>query len=168
MLPGQYVDAKAGKHYNYFRDYDPAVGRYIESDPIGLRAGLNTYAYVDGTPLSFADPMGLMGFGGGTPGNRPGHSRFQPQPGSPFPGYNWCGPGDRGGAPTNCVDATCKKHDECYDRCGLRAATRFFPNSYSRCAAKCDLEWSKDHKRCLDEEFCKRTLEPLAPLPLGA
>jgi RHS repeat-associated protein len=39
--------------YNYFRDYDPKTGRYIESDPIGLVGGLNTYAYVGGESVEF-------------------------------------------------------------------------------------------------------------------
>jgi RHS repeat-associated protein len=46
-------------HQNYFRDYDPAVGRYVESDPIGLAAGVNTYPYVGANPLTFVDPDGL-------------------------------------------------------------------------------------------------------------
>lgn len=58
-FPGQYYDKSTGLHYNGFRDYDPAIGRYIESDPIGLNAGLNTFGYAEGNPVSLFDPLGL-------------------------------------------------------------------------------------------------------------
>ena len=57
-FPGQYYDAETQSHYNHFRDYDPGIGRYIESDPIGLRGGLNTFAYVYDNPLILSDPTG--------------------------------------------------------------------------------------------------------------
>src|SRR3970040_2182403 len=63
-LAGQRYDAETGLHYNYFRDYDPSLGRYGESDPVGLHGGLNTYLYVRAAPLSLIDPKGLQFIGG--------------------------------------------------------------------------------------------------------
>jgi RHS repeat-associated protein len=61
-FPGQQYDGIAGLSYNYFRDYDAATGRYVESDPIGLSGGLNTYAYVRENPVGIVDSNGLQGW----------------------------------------------------------------------------------------------------------
>ena len=60
-FPGQYYMPETGLNYNYFRDYDPQTGRYIESDPIGLAGGsLTTYGYAGANPISSKDPRGLV------------------------------------------------------------------------------------------------------------
>ncbi|QGX39346.1 RHS repeat-associated core domain-containing protein [Permianibacter aggregans] len=59
-FPGQVLDVEVGLHYNYFRNYDPVTGRYIESDPIGLSDGVNTYGYVQQMPTQLKDPLGLF------------------------------------------------------------------------------------------------------------
>jgi RHS repeat-associated protein len=93
-FPGQYADRETGLHHNYSRDEDPSIGRFIESDPIGLGGGVNTYAYVRGNPLKLTDVYGLATCG------RPGGSDYivPDNPGYPF---------------SDC----CKDHDECYEDC---------------------------------------------------
>ncbi len=91
-FPGQQYDSATGFNYNYFRDYDPSVGRYVQSDPIGLDGGISTYGYVDGNPLMAIDPLGLVKIykaengvtfhanplGDGRPGSKSEHARFGP------------------------------------------------------------------------------------------
>jgi RHS repeat-associated protein len=99
---GQYFDRETNTHYNYFRDYDPATGRYIESDPIGLRGGINTYTYVGGNPLSRTDPFGLFemyGCWGGS--NWSGCSSGPDIPANPQ-------------QPVDALDSCYKQHDYCY------------------------------------------------------
>jgi RHS repeat-associated protein len=110
VLPGQYFDVETGLHYNYFRDYDPELGRYITSDPIGLDANtLNTYAYVSSNPVNFID---LNGLAGGRPDNgRP--RNFGPD----------CGTGSSAasipdGFFTASFTTACRNHDNCYGTCG--------------------------------------------------
>jgi RHS repeat-associated protein len=58
-FPGQVYDSESKLHSNGKRDYDPRLGRYVESDPIGLEGGINTYAYAGNDPVNAVDPSGL-------------------------------------------------------------------------------------------------------------
>lgn len=128
--PGQYYDQETGLNYNYFRDYEPQTGRYIESDPIGLAGGINTYTYVDENPFDGIDPTGLLKIYG-----------------------NWCGPDWTGGfkkpwndltpweqehvlPPKNPLDKLCMDHDKCYGNCALNH--RCDMKARSSCLLSCD------------------------------
>jgi hypothetical protein len=105
------------KHYNYFRDYDSAIGRYVQSDPVGLRGGINTYGYVGANPLALSDTEGLMGQGANGSGGRPmpGKRGFGGAGATPgFCGSGWNEPFVPDGFGTIDFNPACKKHDECY------------------------------------------------------
>jgi len=61
-FPGQ-VEQHADLYYNYHRDYDPTLGRYVQADPIGLDGDVNPFVYAEANPLSIIDPEGLQGKG---------------------------------------------------------------------------------------------------------
>jgi RHS repeat-associated protein len=86
---------------NVNRDYDPLVGRYIESDPLGLRGGLNPYAYVGNRPTTLTDPKGLLHCGA----DKSITKYLIPDYSVPFP------------IVVSFVPA-CDWHDNCYDTCG--------------------------------------------------
>ena len=62
-FPGQYFDEETRLHYNYFRDYDPGTGKYVQSDPIGIGGGPNTYSYVRNNRVRLSDRLGLEDVG---------------------------------------------------------------------------------------------------------
>lgn len=119
--PGQVGDAESGLFYNYYRDYDPATGRYVESDPIGLGGGINTYAYVLNNPVMHVDPFGLK-CGTGWSDKIVSDSPF---------GID--------------ISDCCQAHDDCYDDCFNSPPKsicdqRFRTCIYQKCAGKSGID----------------------------
>ncbi|MFQ5668641.1 MAG: RHS repeat-associated core domain-containing protein, partial [Candidatus Binatia bacterium] len=57
---GRELDPETGLYFYRMRYYDPAIGRFVQEDPLVLLGGLNRYAYVNNSPLNFRDPLGLV------------------------------------------------------------------------------------------------------------
>ena len=105
-FPGQYFDRETNLAYNFFRDYDPGIGRYIESDPIGPWSGLNTYLYANADPVAYRDVDGLY----------PQRDNGNRKPGS-YPQDHKCTiPAGIGSAAdkNRCIKKCCVAHDNCY------------------------------------------------------
>jgi len=145
-FPGQYYDAETGLHYNYFRDYDPSVGRYVESDPIGLLGGPNTYRYAKASPVLISDRLGLMG------------SRGNSQ------AFDGCGPNGQlleWAIPDNWIfkfGTCCAKHDNCYDDCDSKPSKETCDTDFCDCLLAVCTRYArgqKSHCEMLAGTYCK-------------
>jgi RHS repeat-associated protein len=158
-FPGQYYDQETGKHYNYYRDFDPGLGRYLESDPIGLRSGNNTYAYADQNPLELIDRWGLDATVW-PPG--PGRSVSDGARNGNWCGGNWSGgqvPSLNGGKdgtkpPVDSLDRCCMAHDQCFGNCDAIPAKG--PKN------KCMYDCNRDFVGCMQRlgDNCSKWPEP--------
>ena len=122
VRPGQLRSVWDVYYHNGYRTYDYVARRYLQSDPIGLGGGVNTYSYVENNPLRFIDPDGLLSrsearrrynekFGPRIPGSGSVHGPFGPV----------CGPEGSSLAtfiPDGPMTRACKQHDLCYSTCG--------------------------------------------------
>jgi RHS repeat-associated protein len=144
----QQFDETENVVYLRARYYDTNVGRFISRDPIGIRGGLNLYAYVKNNPINHTDPFGL----------------------APFYG-RYCGSGRLGGMPIDELDSACKDHDDCYVNCNgsLGICGVIIPSS---CRRKCDADlcvnaysarcttWQCEVARAIVMGICGRAIFP--------
>ncbi|MEX2506156.1 MAG: RHS repeat-associated core domain-containing protein [Pseudohongiellaceae bacterium] len=133
-FPGQYEDGESGLYYNYFRNFDFTLGRFLKSDPIGQNGGINTYLYAQSNPIHYIDKFGLNAFAAAT-----ANESTKPR-GGPFGGK--CGP-EGSQRSTWIPDATpgaCDTHDRCWLQCWKNCE-----GPESGCRKWCDSEFASEN-----------------------
>ena len=129
-FPGQYYDQETSLHYNFHRDYNPALGRYMQSDPIGLEGGENFYAYVKGNPVAEIDSDGLNPAAGAMAGGMVG-------------GPAGAAAGAIIGSTIGVITYLCYEYDQ-VERCKERCVKKH-EEDYSKCVSKYPT-WPEDKK----------------------
>ena len=164
-FPGQWFQAESGLHQNWMRDYDPALGRYLQADPLGLVDGASGYGYALQNPGRWTDPYGLWSFdwygnwGGpgkvngqmynpGHPG-RPRRGRNPEIPPSPSSGWRESDRFPRSGEPgfippIDLRDNAYYNHDVCISECYREICVPEDLIDYGACVRKCDEELIED------------------------
>jgi len=154
-FPGQQYDRETGTHYNYFRDYEAGTGRYVQSDPVGLDDGPNTFSYVGLDPLSFLDDTAEGKRRGGGVNNRTKDTVNNSQGGkcsscgATVPKRGKAGPYHHAGLHSATIEKIANVVQKCLGRSIANRVAKVLHNSMVRqlCKTCHDLVHATDRKR---------------------